>query len=80
MSLCHSFLSMSLASHANGGPGDATRQLWHETEAIRMVRQHLDDLEQNDAPATDSDIWAIALVGLQHVCSQSENFDMRLAD
>jgi hypothetical protein len=80
MSLCHSFLSMSLASHANGGARDTTRQLWHETQAIRMVREHLDDLERNDAPATDSDIWAIALVGLQHVCNQSENFDMILAD
>jgi hypothetical protein len=76
MSLCHSFLSMSLASQANGGPGDTTSQLWHETQAIRIVRQHLDDLERNGVPATDSDIWAIALVGLQHVSNRSEKFSV----
>lgn len=72
VSLCHSFLSMSLASHTNSAAADLTRQLWHETEAIRLVRQHLEDLERNGQVASDSDIWACALVGLQHVSTMPE--------
>jgi len=66
ISLFHSFLSLSLASSSAADTKDKTRQLWHEFEVIKTVRQRLDHLEHTGAPHKDSDIWAISLVGLQH--------------